>query len=64
MLIVCDCMSFEQKKRLCLLRQEEKDDSLMEIICLFSQKDVNSFYIAPHVCVISKPAINLLFFQK
>lgn len=53
-----------EEKALVTKAGTEKDDSLTEIICLFSQKDVNSFYMGPHVCVISKPAIHLLFSQK
>lgn len=35
----------------------EKGDNLVETICLFSQKDVNSFYIAPPLSSLNQQFI-------
>lgn len=62
-LFVTECQK-EEENVLFTRAGTENNDSHMEIISLFSQKDVNSYYIAPQVCVISNPVIHLLFSQK
>lgn len=62
-LFVTACQK-EEENALFTKAGTENNDSPMEIITLFSQKDVNSYYIAPQVCVISNPAIYLLFPQR
>lgn len=62
-LFVTACQK-EEENALFTKAGTENNDSLMEIISLFSQKDVNGYYIAPQGCVISNPAIHLLFSQK